>query len=146
MFTAEFGLPRLLRTLDYDYKNMKKGFVNSVALTGSKNDHESKYGIIKHDESGQVFTEVSCPGGPMTLDWVWKTTGDSGEAAHFRSSDPGCSSLVNMAIRSAVTHSFNITAESLQGLPGEIAHLLWERLVALYALLNFDSEMARTQY
>ena len=132
--------------LDSDCGNMKKGFLNSVALTGSKNYHESNYGIIKHDESGQVFNEVSCPGGPMTLDWVWKTKGSSGEAAHFRSSGPGCSSLVDMAIRSAMTNSFNITAESLQGLPWEVAHLLWERLVALYALLNFDPVMARIQH
>ncbi|KAF6219327.1 hypothetical protein HO133_005152 [Letharia lupina] len=35
-----------------------------------------------------------------------------------------------MAIRSALSHSFNITAESLEGLPWEVASLLWERLVA----------------
>ena len=131
---------------DFDCGNMKKGFSNSVALAGSKNYHESKYGIIKHDESGQVFTEVSCPGGPMTLDWVRETKGSSSEAAHFRSSGQGCASLVDMAIRSAVTHSFNITTESLQGLPWEVAHLLWERLVALYALHNIDPVMARIQY
>lgn len=25
----------------------------------------------KHDDSGQVFTEVLCSGGPMIADWVW---------------------------------------------------------------------------
>ena len=146
VYSAEFGflhLPSLSRMPDYGCGNMKKGFVNSVALNGSKKYHESDYGIIKHDESGQVFTEVSCPGGPMTLDWVWKTKGSLGEAAHFRPSGAGCSSLVEMSIRSAVTYSFNITAESLQGLPWEVAHLLWERLVALYVLLTFDPVMAR---
>ena len=69
----------------------------------------------------------------MTLDWLWKTQGSSREAAHFRSSGPGCSPLVNMAIRSALTHSFNITAENLEGLPWRVANLLWERLVASYA-------------
>ena len=69
----------------------------------------------------------------MTLDWVWKTQGSSREAARIRSSDPGCPSLVNMAIRSALSQSFNISAESLEGLPWEVANLLWERLVALYA-------------
>ncbi|KAL9065584.1 MAG: hypothetical protein Q9161_008140 [Pseudevernia consocians] len=36
-----------------------------------------------------------------------------------------------MAIRSALSQSFNISAESLEGLPWEVANLLWERLVAL---------------
>ncbi len=88
---------------------------------------------IKYDESGQVFTEVSCPGGPMTLDWVWKTQGSFREAVRVRSSGRGCSSLVNMAMRAALGYTQNITAESLEGLPWEIASRLWERLVALYA-------------
>lgn len=69
----------------------------------------------------------------MTLDWVWKAQGSSREAARFRSLGPGCSSLVNMAIRSALIHSININAESLEGLPWEVAKLLWESLVASYA-------------
>ena len=68
----------------------------------------------------------------MTLDWVWKAQGSSSEAARPRSG-PGCSSLVDTAIRSALGHSFNITAESLEGLPWKVAQLLWERLVASYA-------------
>ena len=31
---------------------------------------EAKDKAIKHDDSGQVFTEISCPGGPMTSDWA----------------------------------------------------------------------------
>lgn len=92
--------------------------------------HDTNRITLKHDESGQVFTEISCPGGPMTLDWVWKTQGSSRGATRVRSSGPGCSSLVNMAIRSALTYSFNITAESLEGLPWEVANLLWERLIS----------------
>lgn len=102
-------------------------------ISAPNSHHDSNFKTIKHDESGQVFTEVSCPGAPMTLDWVWKTQGSSREVARFRSSGPGCSSLVNMAIRTALTHSFNITAESLEGLPWEVANLLWKRLVASYA-------------
>ena len=69
----------------------------------------------------------------MTLDWEWKTQGSSREALRSLSSDSGCSSLVSMAIRSALVHSTSITAESLEGLPWEVASLLWERLVASYA-------------
>lgn len=88
---------------------------------------------IKHDESGQVFTQVSCPGGPMTSDWEWRTQGSSSEAIRSESSYIGCSSLVNMSVRSALVHSKSITAETLEELPWEIASLLWERLVASYA-------------
>lgn len=98
--------------------------------------HGSNHRAIKHDESGQVFTEVSCPGGPMTLDWVWKTQGSSREAARLRSSGSGCSPLGNMPIRSALGHSFNITAESLKGLPWEVASVLWESLVASQLVWN----------
>ena len=69
----------------------------------------------------------------MTLDWVWKTQGSSRDAARFRSLGPGCSSLVNMAIRSALIHSFHVSAECLEGVPWEVGKLLWESLVASYA-------------
>ena len=88
---------------------------------------------IKYDESGQVFTEFSCAGRPMTLDWEWKTQGSSREQSRSVSSYTGCSSLVNMAVRSALVHSISITAETLEGLPWEVASLLWEHLVASYA-------------
>lgn len=69
----------------------------------------------------------------MTLDWEWKTQGSSREALRSVSSYTGCSSLVNMAVRSALVHSVSIDAESLEGLPWEVASLLWESLVASYA-------------
>lgn len=69
----------------------------------------------------------------MTLDCVWKTQGSSTEAARPSPSGSGCSSLISMAIRSALGHSFNSNAEALKGLPWEVAQLLWERLVASYA-------------
>lgn len=111
---------------------MTKGLKNTAASIALNNYvyHDTDQRATKHDESGQVFTEVSRPGGPMTLDWVWKTQGSSREAARFRSSGPGCASLINMTIRSALIHSINITAESLEGLPWEVANLLWESLVA----------------
>lgn len=96
--------------------------------------HDTNQRATKHDESGQVFTEVSRPGGPMTRDWVWKTQGSSREVARFRSSGPGCASLVDMAIRSALLDSINITADDLN-LPWEVAKLLWASLVASYALI-----------
>ena len=71
----------------------------------------------------------------MTLDWVWKTQGSFREAARSRLSGLGCSSLVKMAIRSALVSSMNITAESLEGLPWGVANLLWQNLVASYARL-----------
>ena len=116
-----------------DCGSMKKGFMNTAFYVAPKKCSESKHSVIKHDESGQVFSEISCPGGPMTSDWLWQT---QGEAARFRPSGPGCSSLVDMAIRSTLSHSSNITAESLQGLPWKVAELLWVRLVASYA--HFD--------
>lgn len=92
----------------------------------------SKKGGTQHGESGQVFTEVTSPAGPMTADWVWKTRGSSTEAGRFVSSGPGCSSLFNMAIRSTLCNSFDITAESLNEVPWVVADPLWQRLVASY--------------
>lgn len=69
----------------------------------------------------------------MTIEWVWKTQGSPKEAARSRSSVDGCSSLAKMAIRSILGHSILITAESLEGLPWEVASPLWESLVASYA-------------
>ncbi len=112
---------------------MKKRLMNTRVFVAPSSYHDLNHMTIKHDESGQVFTEVSCSGGPMTLDWVWKTQGSSREAARLGSSDSGCSSLVNMAIRSALSQSFNLTAESLEDLPWDIAKLLWERLISSYA-------------
>ena len=86
-------------------------------------------GYTKYDDSGQVFTETICPAGPMTPDWVWKTKGSSRQAGCFRSPGPGCSSLANMAVRSALQYSFDITAESLEGVPPEVASILWRSIV-----------------
>lgn len=98
--------------------------------------HEPKKAASKHDDSGQVFTEISCPGGPMTADWAWKTRGSSREAGSFRSLGSGCSSLVNMAIRCALFHSYDITAESLVGVPWEVASHVWQRLIDSYAIAS----------
>lgn len=116
---------------------MTKGLNNTLASVAFDNYvyHDTNHRATKHDESGQVFTEVSRPGGPMTLNWLWKTQGSSREAVRFRSPGPGCASLINMAIRSALVHSINITTESLENLPWEVAKLLWESLVASYALI-----------
>ena len=69
----------------------------------------------------------------MTLDWEWKTQGSSSEALRSVPSYTGCSSLVNMAVRSTLVHSISINAETLEELPWEVASLLWESLVASYA-------------
>ena len=66
----------------------------------------------------------------MTLDWLRKTQGSSRKAARSRSLGLGCSSLIDMAIRSTLGHSSKISAESLEGVPWEVAGLLWERLIA----------------
>ena len=111
---------------------MKKGFMNVDIFLTANRYHDSDNGNIKFDESGQVFTEVSCPGGPMTLDldWLRKTQGSSREAARSRSLGLGCSPLVDIAIRSNLGHSSKISAESLEGVPWEVAGLLWERLIS----------------
>ena len=112
---------------------MKKGFMNTGVFIAPNRYYDSNKITIKNDKSGQVFSEVSCLGGPMTLEWVTKTQGSSEEAARPRLSGTGCSSLAKMAIRSALGYSINITAESLEGLPWEVASPLWESLVASYA-------------
>lgn len=68
----------------------------------------------------------------MTADWVWKTKGSPREAVNFRSRGPGCSSLVNMAIRSVLYNSYSITPESLEGVPWELASVLWQQIVTSY--------------
>ena len=100
-------------------------------------------GTTNYDDSGQVFTETTCPAGPMTADWVWKTKGSSRQAGRRRSVGPGCSSLVNMAIRSALHNSFNITAESLGELPWEVASLLWHSIIAAWASRNLDRTIGK---
>ena len=112
---------------------MKNAIMKTDVFVAPNTYHDSSYRPIKHDESGQVYTEASCLGGPMTSDWVWKTEGSAREAARLTSSGPGCSSLFNMAIRSTLINSCNITAESLEGIPWEVAYLLWKRLMASYA-------------
>lgn len=113
---------------------MKENIINSGSFIAPQRYYDSYNATIKHDESGQIFSEFSCPGGPMILEWVWKTQGSSKEAARSRSSDTGCSSLAKMAIRSILGHSIHITSESLEGLPWEVASPLWESLVASYGL------------
>ena len=66
----------------------------------------------------------------MTADWVWKTIGSTREAASFRSIGPGCASLENMAIRSALSNILSITVESLETLPWDLAAKLWQRILA----------------
>ena len=68
----------------------------------------------------------------MTADWVWKTKGSTKEAGRFRSLGPGCSSLLDMAVRKALCNSYNITSESLEEVPWELASLVWRQLVTSY--------------
>lgn len=82
------------------------------------------------EESGLVYSQTSCKAGPMTADWVWKTTGSTREHRDFRSSGPGCSSLKNMAIRGVLLHSFSLTSEGLKALTWSIGQTLWQRILA----------------
>ena len=68
----------------------------------------------------------------MTADWLWKTKGNPKKARNFRSRGVGCSSLVDMAIRSVLYNSYSITPESLEGVPWELASVLWQHIVASY--------------
>ena len=63
----------------------------------------------------------------------WKTRGSIREAGKLRSQGFGCSSLVDMAIRSVLYHSFTITAESLEAVPWEIAKQIWQQIIDSYA-------------
>ena len=86
----------------------------------------------KHDESGQVYTEVSCRGGPATADWKWRTKGSTREHGIYRSLGPGCSSLYDTSVRSCLLNSRDITAETLREVPETIGIVLWNRIVAAY--------------
>ena len=81
-------------------------------------------------ESGLQYTEVLCKAGPMRADWVWKTLGSTSDLALFRSQGLGCSSLQNMAIRSAAMNVVSLTAESLEDVPWQVGKLLWHRIIA----------------
>lgn len=108
-----------------NYKYSQKFHRPSLNLRGGR-------GITGYDESGQVFTETKCYGGPMTADWFWKPKGSSKKARRFRSRGPGCSSLVDVAVRSVLANSYSITPASLEGVPWELASMLWQRIVASY--------------
>ena len=64
----------------------------------------------------------------MTADWVWKTRGSTKEHGRYRAGGPGCSSLKDMAIRSILLHSVDLTAESLETLPWSVGQVLWQTL------------------
>ena len=68
----------------------------------------------------------------MTADWLWQTKGNPTEARNYRSRGAGCSSLVDMAIRSVLYNSYSITPESLEGVPWELASVLWQQIVLSY--------------
>lgn len=72
----------------------------------------------------------------MTADWLWKTKGHPRKAGNVRSRGTGCSSLVDMAIRSLLYNSCSITSESLEGVPWELASVLWQCIVASYDYLT----------
>ena len=86
-------------------------------------------------DSGLVYTEYTCNASPMTADWTWKTRGSSHEHGRFRSLGPGCSTLFNMATRSALLHGFSITPESLETLPWRVGQLLWRRFRLRWAFI-----------
>ncbi len=68
----------------------------------------------------------------MTSQWVWKTIGSSREAGCFRSLGPGCASLANMAIRSALANFMTLTIESLEGVPWAIGKKIWDGIKTSY--------------
>ena len=111
---------------------MRTNYKNPYVLHRPNLGLGARKGITSYDDSGQVFTEATCYGGPMTADWLWKTKGSPREARNFRSRGAGCSSLVNMAIRSVLYNSYSITPESLEGVPWELASVLWQQIVASY--------------
>ena len=108
-----------------NYKQSHTSHRPSLSLGGGRES-------TGYDESGQVFTEIKCYGGSRTADWFWKTKESPIKARRFRSKGPGCSSLVNMATRSVLENSYSITPESLEGVPWELASVLWHRVVASY--------------
>ncbi|KAL9119049.1 MAG: hypothetical protein Q9187_004397 [Circinaria calcarea] len=96
-------------------------------------------------QSGLQFTEVLCKAGPMRADWVWKTLGSTSDLALFRSKGPGCSSLQNMAIRSAVMNVVSLTAESLGGVPQLDSLHAWKVFAAAYPEESQEKSLKRRQ-
>ena len=108
-----------------NYKQSYTSYRPSLSLSGGR-------GTTGYDESGQVFTEIQCCGGSRTADWYWKTKGSPIKTQTLRSRSLGCSSLVHMATRSVLENSYNITPESLEGVPWELASMLWHHIVTSY--------------
>ena len=65
----------------------------------------------------------------MTADWAWSTRGSTRGCVDYKSRDPGCSPLTQMAIRSFLVHSSALTPPSLEGLPWGLASILWNSVV-----------------
>ena len=84
----------------------------------------------KYDEqSGLSYTEVVSEAAPMRVNWVWKSRGSISDMVMYRSPGPGCSSLQNMAIRSACRNVLSLTPESLETLDWEVGQRLWRSIV-----------------
>ena len=84
--------------------------------------------VTNHDDSGQVYTEVTCAATSTTTDWKWKTRGSIREYCDYVSQSSGCSSLYDTAIRCCLSNSVDITAETLEEVPEAVGGALWDRL------------------
>ena len=96
----------------------------------SSSSYETAQCKTGHDEAGQVFTETIRAGRSMTAEWKWRTKGSTRIHGRFRSEGPGCSTLIDMAVRSCLMYSYDITSEVLEEVPEYIGRVLWSHIVA----------------
>lgn len=81
------------------------------------------------DISGQVFTENIVAARDPIWDWPLKTRGSATSLSYFRSPGPGCSSLLDIAIRACLVRSTWLTPALVGSLPWNLACKLWNELI-----------------
>lgn len=87
-------------------------------------------------ESGLVYSEVVYRVTPNQSNWIYKARGSSRDIEKYRSPGPGCSSLLDMALRKACASVSYMDAETFEGIDWQIAQQLWKIIVAQYVGSN----------
>jgi len=83
-------------------------------------------------EPPYTSADMACIIGLVRPGWEWKARGRTKDIALYKSPGPGCSTLLDMAIRTACLNINDMTAETLRGVEWQIGKQLWKKLVAKY--------------
>jgi hypothetical protein len=87
-------------------------------------------------DSGLVYSEVVYRVTPNQANWMHTARGSTREVGKYRSLGPGCSSLLDMALRKASISIKYMDAETFEGIDWQIAQQLWKKIVAQYVGSN----------